>query len=193
MSRIAKAFSLVAIVVFSLIRVDAKTVPPNILVLLADDLGYSDLSCYGSRSTQTPQLDQLAASGMRFTDFYAPAPNCSPSRAGLLTGRSPSRTGMYSYIPANGPHYLPRSEITIAELLRDAGYNTAHMGKWHLCHDMCFLKRAKLTQFELFNLRTDLAQTTDLSRAQPERFLAMKQKMIELHREVVAEGPRWFQ
>jgi arylsulfatase A len=78
----------------------------------------------------------LAASGMRFTDFYAPAPNCSPSRAGLLTGRSPSRTGMYSYIPPNGPHYLPSSEITIAELLRDAGYNTAHMGKWHLCYDM---------------------------------------------------------
>jgi arylsulfatase A len=136
MSTALKSFTLFVVLVFALVRADAKTVQPNILVLLADDLGYSDLSCYGSRSTQTPQLDQLAASGMRFTDFYAPAPNCSPSRAGLLTGRSPSRTGMYSYIPANGPHYLPRSEITVAELLRDAGYNTAHMGKWHLCYDM---------------------------------------------------------
>jgi arylsulfatase A len=115
---------------------DNDTSRPNILVLLADDLGYSDLSCYGSRSTKTRNLDKLAESGMRFTDFYAPAPNCSPSRAGLLTGRSPSRTGMYNYIPPDGPLHLPEPEVTIAELLRDAGYNTAHIGKWHLCHDM---------------------------------------------------------
>jgi arylsulfatase A len=115
---------------------DSDAPHPNIVVLLADDLGYSDLSCYGSRSIKTPNLDKLAESGMRFTDFYAPAPNCSPSRAGLLTGRSPSRTGMYSYIPPNGPLHLPRSEITIAALLRDAGYDTAHIGKWHLCYDM---------------------------------------------------------
>jgi len=136
MSILVKSLAMVAMVTSVAVGADAIATRPNILVLLADDLGYSDLSCYGSRSTKTPHLDRLAESGMRFTDFYAPAPNCSPSRAGLLTGRSPSRTGMYSYIPPNGPHYLPRSEITIAELLRDAGYNTAHMGKWHLCYDM---------------------------------------------------------
>jgi arylsulfatase A len=109
---------------------------PNILVLFADDLGWADLACYGSKNTKTPNLDRLAAQGMRFTDFYAGAPNCSPSRACMLTGRTPSRTGMYSYIPPKGPLHLPASEITIAQLLRDAGYDTAHAGKWHLVHDM---------------------------------------------------------
>lgn len=136
MSTFVKSVAICVVMIVAVGRADAKTGRPNILVLLADDLGYSDLSCYASRSTKTPNLDRLAESGMRFTDFYAPAPNCSPSRAGLLTGRTPSRTGMYSYIPPNGPHYLPKSEITIAELLRDAGYDTAHMGKWHLCYDM---------------------------------------------------------
>lgn len=109
---------------------------PNILVLVADDLGYADLSCYGSQHAQTPHLDKLADEGLRLTDFYAAAPNCSPSRAGLLTGRTPSRTGIYSYIPPNGPHYLPADEVTVAEQLRDAGYDTAHMGKWHLNYDL---------------------------------------------------------
>lgn len=109
---------------------------PNILVLLADDMGWADLTCYGSRNTSTPHLDRLAAQGVRFTDFYAGAPLCSPSRAALLTGRSPNRAGIYSYIPPDGPHYLRASEVTIAELLRDAGYETMHAGKWHLCHDL---------------------------------------------------------
>jgi len=136
MSTFVKSLAMFVIVMSAAADADAKTARPSILVLLADDMGYSDLSCYGSRSTETPNLDRLAESGMRFTDFYAPAPNCSPSRAGLLTGRTPSRTGMYSYIPPDGPLYLPESEITIAELLRDAGYDTAHVGKWHLCYDM---------------------------------------------------------
>ena len=109
---------------------------PNIVVLLADDLGWSDLSCYGSRHTHTPNLDRLAEEGMRFTDFYAAAPNCSPSRAGLLTGRVPARTGIYNYIPDQGPLYLPTSEVTVAELLKDAGYDTAHFGKWHLNYNV---------------------------------------------------------
>ncbi len=69
---------------------------PNILIMIADDMGYADLGCYGGISN-TPNLDQLAGSGILFTDFYAAAPNCSPSRSGLLTGRAPSRTGMYNY------------------------------------------------------------------------------------------------
>ncbi len=104
---------------------------PNILILLADDMGYADLGCYGGASN-TPNLDRLAESGILFTDFYAAAPNCSPSRAGLLTGRAPSRTGMYSYRPPSHPMHLRDEEITIAEVLQDAGYQTSHFGKWHL-------------------------------------------------------------
>jgi len=110
--------------------------PPNVLILLADDLGWADLACYGSASTATPHLDQLAADGARFTDFYAGAPNCSPSRAALLTGRVPARAGMYNYIPPDGPHHLRAEETTLAELLAGVGYQTVHVGKWHLCHDL---------------------------------------------------------
>ena len=104
---------------------------PNIILLLADDLGYNDLKCYGGHA-QTPNLDQLAATGIRFTDFYAAAPNCSPSRAGLLTGRSPSKVGVYNYLSPGHPMHLLASEITLAEALKQKNYHTGHFGKWHL-------------------------------------------------------------
>ena len=104
---------------------------PNILILLADDMGYADLGCYGGASN-TPNLDLLAGEGILFTDFYAAAPNCSPSRSGLLTGRAPSRTGIYSYRPPSHPMHLRDGEITLAEVLSKAGYHTSHFGKWHL-------------------------------------------------------------
>jgi len=104
---------------------------PNILIMIADDMGYADLGCYGGLSN-TPNLDNLAGRGILFTDFYAAAPNCSPSRSGLLTGRAPSRTGIYNYRPPNHPMHLRDEEITIAEVLKDAGYQTSHFGKWHL-------------------------------------------------------------
>ncbi|MDA2928596.1 sulfatase [Acidobacteria bacterium AH-259-O06] len=115
----------------------AGTVPeakkPNFIIIFADDLGYGDLGCYGSKIYQTPHLDRMAAEGMRFTDFYATCSVCSPSRASLLTGRYPSRCG----IPfAVGGVYsdlgLQDDEITIAELLKERGYATACIGKWHL-------------------------------------------------------------
>jgi arylsulfatase A len=105
---------------------------PNIVVLVADDAGYSDFSCYGSKNINTPHIDQLAKEGIRFTDFYAAAPNCSPSRAGLLTGRIPARTGVYSYIDYGSPMHLSRKEVTIATLLKQRGYETCVSGKWHL-------------------------------------------------------------
>ena len=105
--------------------------PPNILIMLADDMGYADLNCYGGLSS-TPNLDRLASQGIRFADFYAAAPNCSPSRTGLMTGRAPSRVGMYNYRDSDNPMHLRDEEITIAELLKKANYQTAHMGKWHL-------------------------------------------------------------
>ena len=109
---------------------------PNIVIMLADDAGYSDFGCFGGQA-KTPNIDQLAEEGMRFTDLHAAAPNCSPSRSGLLTGRYPSRVGVFSYLPQpeNGvphPMHLPDSEITLAEILRYKGYQTAHFGKWHL-------------------------------------------------------------
>lgn len=104
---------------------------PNVLIILADDMGYGDLNCYGGVA-RTPNLDALASEGTKFTNCYAAAPNCSPSRVGLLTGRIPARAGMYSYRPQGSVMHLPDSERTIAELLRPVGYQTAHFGKWHL-------------------------------------------------------------
>lgn len=104
---------------------------PNIILMIADDLGYADLGCYDGLPA-TPNLDRLAEEGIRFTDFYAAAPNCSPSRAGLLTGRSPSRIGVYNYIPAGHPMHLRAEELTIAELVKEKGYRTGQFGKWHL-------------------------------------------------------------
>lgn len=121
--------------------------PPNVIVILADDLGYGDLSSYGNPNIRTPNLDRMASEGQRWTSFYAGAPVCSPSRAALLTGRLPVRVGVYRREnPDIGPRGapgvfniqstagLPHEEITIAEILKERGYATAIIGKWHLGH-----------------------------------------------------------
>ena len=118
--------------IFACISLQAQLSPPNFVVILCDDLGYGDLACYGHPHIKTPHLDHLAKNGTKFTDCYASAPVCSSSRAGLLTGRTPNRTGVYDWIPNNHVVHLKPSEITLATLLRDAGYDTAHSGKWHL-------------------------------------------------------------
>lgn len=108
---------------------------PNFVVILADDLGYGDLGCYGSPTIRTPNLDRMAVEGLRFTDFYVAAEVCTPSRAALLTGRYPIRSGMYGSRRVLFPDSkggIPPSEITIARALKQAGYATAHIGKWHL-------------------------------------------------------------
>jgi arylsulfatase A len=105
---------------------------PNFLVILCDDLGYGDLGCYGHKSIKTIHLDKLATQGIRFTDCYASAPVCSASRAGLMTGRTPSRVGVYDWIPPGHVMHLRKEEVTIATLLKNAGYATCHVGKWHL-------------------------------------------------------------
>lgn len=109
---------------------------PNFLLILADDLGYGDLACYGHPKIKTPNIDRLAAEGMRLTSCYAAAANCSPARAGLMTGRTPYRMGIHNWIPTFSPMHLKRQEITVASLLRDAGYETCHVGKWHLNGDL---------------------------------------------------------
>ena len=112
--------------------------PPNVVFIYADDLGYGDLSCYGSDSIYTPHLDALAAKGIRYTDFYSTSPICSPSRAGLMTGQYPIINGI-------GPVFFPHSKgglnpetFTMAEMFKEEGYATACIGKWHLGHEPQF-------------------------------------------------------
>lgn len=105
---------------------------PNILIIYVDDLGYGDSAVYGHPVVKTPNIDRLAEEGIRFTQFYAPSALCSPSRAGLLTGRTPYRTGVKSWIPDDSDISLERDEFTIAQLVKPLGYRTAVIGKWHL-------------------------------------------------------------
>lgn len=133
------AFALViGLVLVGAREVSAATKAPNFIVIFCDDLGYGDLSCYGHPGIRTPNLDRMAAEGMRFTDFYASAPVCTPSRAGLLTGRYAVRSGMASakrrVLFPNSKGGLPADEITIAKALKSKGYATAAVGKWHLGH-----------------------------------------------------------
>ena len=110
---------------------DEATDQPNIVVVLCDDLGYGDLECYGHPHIKTPHINTLATEGIRFTDFYSAAPVCSPARVGLLTGRSPNRAGVFNFIPSGRDIYMRASEVTVAQLLKKAGYATCMSGKWH--------------------------------------------------------------
>ena len=114
----------------------AHAAQPNILLIYVDDLGYGDLGSYGHPVLKTPNIDALANDGLRLTNYYAPSALCSPSRAGLLTGRYPYRTGIKSWIPEGSDIYLHAGEITLAEILKSVGYATAHIGKWHLNSDL---------------------------------------------------------
>ncbi len=105
---------------------------PNFVIMVADDLGYGDLGSYGHPTIRTPNIDRLADEGLRFTNGYAAAPVCTPARVGLLTGRISSRVGVYDWIPPGSDVHLPMEETTVAEVLRDAGYQTIYLGKWHL-------------------------------------------------------------
>ena len=113
----------------------------NFVFILADDLGWTDLSCYGSKFHETPNLDKLASQGMKFTQAYSACTVCSPTRAALLTGKYPARLHLTDYIPGFSPpfakltapdwtKYLPTNEITFAQQLKSAGYFCASIGKW---------------------------------------------------------------
>lgn len=123
---------------FAILAPRSEAAPTNFVLIFCDDLGYGDLGCYGSPTIRTPQIDRMAAEGMRFTDFYSAAEVCSPSRAALLTGRYPIRSGMVPgplgkrVLFPPSPGGLPPAEVTIAKALKSSGYATAHVGKWHL-------------------------------------------------------------
>jgi arylsulfatase A len=121
----------------------AAAPPPNVVLILIDDMGWTDLSCYGSKFYETPNIDKLAASGMRLTHGYAACTVCSPTRAAVMTGKYPARLHITDWIagsqrpfaklrPPDWTQHLPLEEVTIAEVFQAAGYATAHVGKWHL-------------------------------------------------------------
>lgn len=139
---------------------------PNFVVILRDDQGYGDLGCYGHPYLHTPHLDRHAQQGLRLTACYAPAANCSPTRTGLLTGRTPARAGVYTAIPMFGPMHLREGE-------------------------MVAIKNAQPERFELYNLRRDIAETTDLSDAEPERKQQLVELLLRIYHEVCEEAPVW--
>jgi arylsulfatase A-like enzyme len=138
--------ALVPLVLVGPVAADAPR-PPNVVLILADDLGWADLGCYGSKFHSTPHIDRLAADGLRFTDAYASCPVCSPTRAALMTGKYPARLHLTDWLPGRPdrpdqrllhPAFrqeLPLEEVTIARALKTAGYATGHVGKWHLGGD----------------------------------------------------------
>ncbi len=173
----------------------SAAVAPNFVLVVADDLGYGDLGCYESADIRTPSIDRMAAEGVRLTEFYTPAPTCSPARAALLTGRHPLRTGLTRVLIPKEKWGLPHAEVTLAEHLGAAGYATACIGKWHLggrrpyrpqrhgfdsfygvlfSNNMVWLKSVQWPRFELidgYKAIESPAQTALLTRRYTERAL----------------------
>ena len=159
----------------------------NFIIIFTDDQGYGDLSCFGSKTIKTPNIDSLAASGIKFTDFYSASSVCTPSRAALLTGRMPKRTGMTNVLFPWSQNGLPQSEITIAEMLKEKGYKTALIGKWHLGHKKEFLPTS-----QGFDCYYGIPYSNDMSIA-PELDLASNVKLNEgMTMEIVNEHKEIF-
>ncbi|MBA7687452.1 hypothetical protein ES703_95915 [subsurface metagenome] len=114
---------------------------PNFIIIFCDDAGYADVGCFGAKGFETPNLDRMAAEGVRFTDFYVAAASCTPSRAALMTGCYPQRVSMPHVLGPKAKIGINSEEQTIAELLKPRGYATACYGKWHLGHHPEFLPK----------------------------------------------------
>lgn len=139
MRRISILFQFLVIVLAAFVSRAAEQRPPNVVLIFTDDQGYADIGVYGAKGFKTPNLDRMAAEGMRFTDFYVGQPVCSASRAALLTGCYPNRIGILGALNHTARHGINSNEWTLAEILRARGYATAIFGKWHLGHLPQFL------------------------------------------------------
>ena len=137
----ARLVALLFALVVSVNSIPAAEPPPNVIVILADDLGYGGLGCYGHPTFKTPNIDRMAAEGVRLTHFNAPTASCAPTRASLLTGRYPFRCGLTANPSPSGPPEhndlaLPQSEIVLPQLFKRAGYASGMVGKWHMGHKL---------------------------------------------------------
>jgi arylsulfatase len=141
MNRITYCFIILSLIFFGCLKSNAKpkNTKPNVILIFIDDEGYGDVGCYGATGFQTPNLDQMANDGMRFTNFYAAQPVCSASRAGLMTGCYPNRIGIAKALLPGHKIGLNDNEYTIGEMFQDQGYVTACFGKWHLGWQKQFL------------------------------------------------------
>ncbi|RIW15254.1 arylsulfatase [Algoriphagus lacus] len=139
MSTLFYPFSILMNLLFSVPEIQAEPSKPNVILIFADDLAYGDLGSYGAKDWETPNLDQLATDGVRFTQFYVPHAVCTASRAALLTGAYANRLELYGALDHTATHGLNPEEITIAEMLKANGYQTGIVGKWHLGHQPEFL------------------------------------------------------
>ena len=129
---ILRSFLVLVLAAWAAATADARS--PNVIMILADDLGSIDLNCYGATDLETPVLDELAKQGVRFTQCYAAAPVCSPSRAAFITGLYPQRAGVPGNVPRTDQGGMPSETRTVAEIFANHGYTTGHVGKWHLGH-----------------------------------------------------------
>jgi len=132
MTRLRTTFLLLAASLLPLAAAHAAPTHPNVVVFLIDDLGWADLGCYGSTFYETPNLDKLAASGVKFTHSYSAHSVCSPTRAAMMTGKAPQRLGILNWIHQPSNIHLPAKESTLGEAFQAAGYETGYIGKWHL-------------------------------------------------------------
>lgn len=168
---------------------------PNVVIIMADDLGWGDIGANGADLVSTPNIDRLAAEGVRLTSFYAGSNVCTPSRAALLTGRYPIRSGMQHVVFPHSDFGLPPEELTIAELLKEAGYATGMVGKWHLGHRDEFWPTAQgfneffgvpysndMEPFDLYRHKT-IVQSPVQQKELTDRYSAAAVDFIERHRE----------
>ena len=163
-------------------RISGKTSvdKPNFIIIFCDDAGYADVGCFGAKGFETPNLDRMAAEGVRFTDFYAAAASCTPSRAALMTGCYPQRVSMPHVLGPKAKIGINSEEQTIAELLKSRGYATACYGKWHLGHHPEFLpKRHGFDDYFGLPYSNDMWPHHPTSRSYPDLPLIEGEKIIE--------------